>query len=167
MLHEIGRPLFYLAVRLILESVRWTPFSGDLVHQNYIFHGSFTDSTVKVLHIVYQMYLARVTTNWKSTCYSAHVVLAKSCTRFLLFILRFPFLGAVAVSLHNTAGQLEAQNASAHWLDEGILLWPRYFKILKQAHTAVSAGIHSSIKVESSLGMGTNFSGLGTRRKVR
>jgi len=118
---------------------------------------------VKALHIVYQMYLARVTTNWKSTCYSAHVVLAKSCTRFLLFILRFPFLGAVAVSLHNTAGQLEAQNASAHWLDEGILLWPRYFKILKQAHTAVSADINQSIKLESSLRMGTNFSGLGTR----
>jgi len=73
-----------------------------------------------------------------------------------VFISVFPFPGVACwrSRLHNTMGQLEAQNASAHCWMKAFLLWPRYFKILKQAHTAVSAGINQSIKLESSLRMG-------------
>lgn len=56
----------------------------------------------------------------------------------MLIDCRVSLLAAMAFCLHHSTGQLETEDASAHGLDEGLLLWERHLKILTLSHVSVS-----------------------------
>ena len=49
---------------------------------------------------------------------------------YVCVMCRIPLVGAVALGLHHSAGQLEAENAGPSGLDESIFLWQRHLTLL-------------------------------------